>query len=176
MVSEPDTVCSRIYPIATVRDGPNHNVASSSERYLRLHLIPPFRQILLLTAQTLRTLTVVVRTELISGILEYIAYTAMPNLTDLTLIFNSTRIAVLLEPAPSNTSRANLRRLRHLHIDTCHMFSSSRASSRAPRCELDVPRLATPRHRRHAHVRRRVCARAHALSPPATRPVRLSIA
>jgi hypothetical protein len=80
---------------------------------------------LLLTAQTLRTLTVVIRTELISPILECIAHTALPNLTDLTLSFNPTRILVPLEPAPRNPPRANLPRLRHLHIDTCHVFSNT---------------------------------------------------
>ena len=102
----------------------------------------PFRQILLLTAQTLRTLTVVIRTELISGILECIAYTAMPNLTDLTLSFNPTRIVVPLEPAPRNPPRANLPLLRHLHIDTCHVFSNTVAPAVAL-LAAHAPRLAT---------------------------------
>lgn len=102
----------------------------------------PFRQILLLTAQTLRTLTVVIRTELISGILECIAHTSMPNLTDLTLSFNPTRIVVPLEPAPRNPPLANLPRLRHLHIDTCHVFSNTVAPAVAL-LTAHAPRLAT---------------------------------
>ncbi|KAI9437419.1 hypothetical protein BJY52DRAFT_601684 [Lactarius psammicola] len=84
-----------------------------------------FSQILLLTAPTLRTLTVVIRTPRISSILECIVHTAMDNLTDLTLNFNPTRIAVPLDPSSRNPPKVNLPQLRHLHIDTCHVFSST---------------------------------------------------
>ena len=84
-----------------------------------------FSQILLLTAPTLRTLTVVIRAAHLSGILECISHTAMDDLTDLTLSFNPTRIIVPLDPASRSPPRANLPRLRHLHIDTCHVLSST---------------------------------------------------
>lgn len=100
------------------------SIPDSSEIYTYISS-DPFWQILLLAAQTLRTLTVVFRTEIISGIPECIAHTAMPNLTDLTLSFNPTRILVPLEPTPRKPPRANLPRLRHLQIDTCNVFSNT---------------------------------------------------
>ena len=101
-----------------------------------------FSQLLLLVAPTLRTLTVVIRTELISGILECITQTALPVLTDLTLSFNPTRIVVHLDPIPRNSPRANLPRLRHLHIDTCHVFSNTVAPAVAL-ITPHAPRLST---------------------------------
>jgi len=96
--------------------------------------------ILLLTAQTLRTLTVVMRVELISGLLECITRTAMPHLTELTLSFNTTRIVVPPDPGPR--TRANLPRLRHLHIDAFNAFSSTAAPAVA-HITTHAPRLAT---------------------------------
>ncbi|KAH9014287.1 hypothetical protein EDB84DRAFT_1568253 [Lactarius hengduanensis] len=101
-----------------------------------------FSQILLLTAPTLRTLTVIIRTARISSIPECIAHTAMHDLTDLTLSFNPTRIAVPLDPASRDPPNANLPRLRHLHIDTCHVLSSTVAPTVAL-ITAHAPRLAT---------------------------------
>ncbi|KAH9057402.1 hypothetical protein EDB87DRAFT_1631763 [Lactarius vividus] len=101
-----------------------------------------FSQILLLTAPTLRTLTVVVRTPRISSILECFAHTTMHDLTDLTLSLNPTRIAVPLDPASHNPPRANLPRLRHLHINTCHVMSSTVAPA-VTFITAHAPRLAT---------------------------------
>ncbi|KAH9054071.1 hypothetical protein EDB83DRAFT_2394208 [Lactarius deliciosus] len=101
-----------------------------------------FSQILLLTAPTLRTLTVIIRTARISSIPECIAHTAMHDLTDLTLSFNPTRISVPLDPASRSPPSANLPRLRHLHIDTCHVLSSTVAPAVAL-ITAHAPRLAT---------------------------------
>jgi hypothetical protein len=66
----------------------------------------------------------------------------MDNLTDLTLIFNPTRIIVPIDPASRSPSRANLPRLRHLHIDTCHVLSSTVAPAVAL-ITAHAPSLAT---------------------------------
>jgi hypothetical protein len=72
-------------------------------------------------------MTVVVQTGVVSGILEHIVSTPLHYLTDLTLSFNNTRIAISLDShlLRTSTSSANLPRLRHLHIDTCHPFSTT---------------------------------------------------
>ena len=127
-------------------NGPNHDVASSPQSEIFNHVSSDlFSQILLLTAPTLRTLTVVIRTEPISGLLETIAYTTMPNLADLTLSFNPTRIFVPLDnnhPSPRNPPRACLPRLRRLHIDTGHVFSNTVAPAVAL-IAAHAPRLTT---------------------------------
>jgi len=98
--------------------------------------------ILLLTAPTLRTLTVVIRTARLSGILECITHHTMDNLTDLTLSFNPTRILIPLDPASRSPPSVNLPRLRHLHIDTCHVLSSTVAPAVAL-ITAHAPSLAT---------------------------------
>jgi hypothetical protein len=71
-------------------------------------------------------MTVLVQTGLVSGILERIASIPLHQLTDLTLNFNTTRIAVPPDSHLRHTSTsANLPRLRHLHIDVCHPFSTT---------------------------------------------------
>jgi hypothetical protein len=83
-------------------------------------------QILLLIAPTLHTMTVVIQAGLVSGILEGITGIPLHYLTDLTLNFNNTRIAVSPDSHLLHTSTsANLPRLRHLHIDACHPFSTT---------------------------------------------------
>jgi len=102
-------------------------------------------QILLLAAPTLRTLTIVISTEPISRVLESIAHTTMPNLTDLTLRFNPTRIVVPAAPHSNPAPRAaaaRLPQLRHLHIDTCHVFSNTVAPAIAL-IAAHAPRLTT---------------------------------
>jgi len=101
-----------------------------------------FSQILRLTAPTLRTLTVVIRTARISGILECITHMTLHDLTDLTLSFNPTRIVVPLEPIPLSPPSANLPRLRTLHIDTCHVLSNTVAPAVAL-LAAHAPRLMT---------------------------------
>ena len=66
----------------------------------------------------------------------------MDKLTELTLIFNPTRIIVPLDPAFRSPPRANLPRLRHLHIDTCHVLSSTVAPALAL-ITAHAPSLAT---------------------------------
>jgi hypothetical protein len=71
-------------------------------------------------------MTVVVQTGLVSGILECIANIPLHHLTDLTLSFNTTRIAVSPDLHLRHTSTCpNLPRLRRLHIDVCHPFSTT---------------------------------------------------
>lgn len=83
-------------------------------------------QFLFLIAPTLCTLTVVVQIGPVSGILECIASIPLHYLTDLTLSFSYTRIAVSPDSHLLHTSTsANLPRLRYLHINTCHPLSTN---------------------------------------------------
>ncbi|KAI0301232.1 hypothetical protein B0F90DRAFT_361964 [Multifurca ochricompacta] len=124
--------------VADGNDGNEHFSSKLHPDHNYIH-IPSglFSQILLFAAPTLRTLTVVVRTGIISGILECITSAPLHCLADLTLSFNHTRIAV--PPNLQCTASVNLPQLRHLHINIYHVLSTTVApavalvASQAPR-------------------------------------------
>ena len=106
-------------------NGPNHNVASSPEGYLRPTSHPThFGKILLLTEQTLRTLTVVIRTE--------------PN------AYHRPGRAGPSQPTPREPPTAAPSAYRHL----LRVFQHGRASSRAPRCARTRLRVCACAHAR----------------------------